>query len=184
MSSLYFFHLEKIKKQNVFPCKFLKKLKEPSLLCKKCVDQNNFIRTLEIHYKKGWFFHKIFDNSHLKNGKMEKAKIKKNSVFDGPLIINQSLLLSNQIFLILCIFIKRNVWYSRSLKILAIKRWFPFNFTKILQTHHFVVCGPKNFKLYLTFLLLAAFKMLFCRVYCCFRVIVIKLISTIFNEMK
>ena len=33
-------------------------------------------------------------------------------------------------------------------------------------------------------LLFAALKMLFCRVYCCFLVIVIKLISTIFNEMK
>ena len=44
--------------------------------------------------------------------------------------------------------------------------------------------GQKTLNFYLTFLLLAAFKMLFCRVYCCFRVIVIKLISTIFNEMK
>ena len=41
------------------------------------VTQQNFIRTLEIHYKEGWFFHKIFDNSHLKFGKMKKAKIKK-----------------------------------------------------------------------------------------------------------
>ena len=30
-------------------------------------------------------------------------------------------------------FIKPNVWYSWSLKILAIKRWFLFNFVKILQ---------------------------------------------------
>ena len=122
------------------------------------MDQKNFIRTLEIHYKKGWFFHKIFDNSHLKNVKMEKAKIKKNSVFDGPLIINQSLLLSNQIFLILCIFIKPNVWYSWSLKILAIKRWFPFNFAKSLQTHHFVVCGSKNFKLLPDISLVSSFQ--------------------------
>ena len=33
----------------------------------------------------------------------------------------------------LCIFIKPNVWYSWSLKILAIKRWFPFNFAKNLD---------------------------------------------------
>ena len=33
------------------------------------------------------------------------------------------------------------------LKVLAIKRWFPFNFAKILQDRHFVVGGPKTFKL-------------------------------------
>ena len=58
-----------------------------------------------------------------------------------------NMLLANQILHILCIFIKPNVWYSWSLKILAIKRWFPFNFAKILQGFHFVVGGPKNFKL-------------------------------------
>ena len=58
-----------------------------------------------------------------------------------------NMLLANQILHILCIFIKPNVWYSWSLKILAIKRWFPFNFAKILQGCHFVVGGPKNFKL-------------------------------------
>ena len=30
---------------------------------------------------------------------------------------------------------------------LAIKRWFTFNFTKNLQGRYFVVDGPKNFKL-------------------------------------
>ena len=58
-----------------------------------------------------------------------------------------NILLANQILHILCIFIKPNVWYSWSLKILAIKRWFPFNFAKTLQDRHFVVGGPKNFKL-------------------------------------
>ena len=58
-----------------------------------------------------------------------------------------NILLANQILHILCIFIKPNVWYSWSLKILAIKRWFPFNFAKTLQSRHFVVGGPKNFKL-------------------------------------
>ena len=43
----------------------------------------------------------------------------------------------------LCIFIKPNVWYSWSLKILAIKRWLPFNFINILQGCHFVVGRPK-----------------------------------------
>ena len=58
-----------------------------------------------------------------------------------------NILLANQILHILCIFIKPNVWYSWSLKILAIKRWFPFNFAKILQDRHFVVGGPKDVKL-------------------------------------
>ena len=57
------------------------------------------------------------------------------------------MLLLNQILYILWIFIKPNVWYSWSLKILAIKRWFPFNFAKILQGHDFVVGGTKKFKL-------------------------------------
>ena len=57
------------------------------------------------------------------------------------------MLLANQILHILCIFIKSNVWYSWSLKILVIKIRFLFNFAKILQSRHFVVGGPKNFKL-------------------------------------
>ena len=58
-----------------------------------------------------------------------------------------NILLANQILHILCIFIKPNVWYSWSLKILAIKRWFPFNFAIVLQGRHIVVGGPKTFKL-------------------------------------
>ena len=41
------------------------------------VTQQNLIRTLEIHYKKGQFFHKIFNSSQLKFGKMKNPKIKK-----------------------------------------------------------------------------------------------------------
>ena len=52
-----------------------------------------------------------------------------------------------QILHILRIFIKPNGWYSWSLKIWAIKRWFLFSFAKILQGRHFAVAGPKNFKL-------------------------------------
>ena len=52
-----------------------------------------------------------------------------------------------QILHILRIFIKPNGWYSWSLKIWAIKRWFLFSFAKILQGCHFIVGGPKNFKL-------------------------------------
>ena len=57
------------------------------------------------------------------------------------------MLLLNQILHILCVFNKPNVWYLWSLKILSLKSWFPFNFTKLLQGCHFVVGEPKNFKL-------------------------------------
>ena len=57
------------------------------------------------------------------------------------------MLLANQVLLTLCILIKPNVWCLWSLKILFIKRWFPFYFAIILQGRHFVVDGPKNFKL-------------------------------------
>ena len=58
-----------------------------------------------------------------------------------------NILFGNQILHILCNFIKPNVWYSWSLKLLAIKRRFPFQFAKILQDRHFLVGGPNNFKL-------------------------------------
>ena len=54
--------------------------------------------------------------------------------------------LTNQVLHIFWIFITANVWYSWSLKSLAIKIWFPFNFAKILQGRHFAVGGPKSFK--------------------------------------
>ena len=40
-----------------------------------------------------------------------------------------NILLAKQILHILCIFIKPNVWYFWSLKMLAIKTWFLFSFT-------------------------------------------------------
>ena len=58
-----------------------------------------------------------------------------------------NLLLANQTLLMLCILIKKNVWHSWSLKILTIKRWFPFNFAIILQGRYFVAGVTKNFKL-------------------------------------
>ena len=44
-----------------------------------------------MHYK-GWFFHEIFDNIHLKSGKTKKKKkpkLKKTSIFGSPLIVNK-----------------------------------------------------------------------------------------------
>ena len=81
-----------------------------------------------------------------------------------------------QIWNILCIFIKPNVWYSWRLKILAIKRWCLFNFAKTLQGRHFVVGGSKSFKHLAEFILRTALKILYYRVYCYFCVVVIKLI--------
>ena len=101
---------------------------------------------------------------------LEKWKRQWNKiVFSTDRFDKLNLLLENQILLILCIFNKPNVWYFWSLKILAIKRWFPFNFTKILQGRHFVMGEPENFKL----LPDISFD---CRVYCCFRVLATKLI--------
>ena len=85
-----------------------------------------------------------FDNSNLKFGKMKRQKFK-NGIFDAPLIASQTFsLLTNQI---LCIFIKTNVGYLCHFKILAILRWFPFNFAKILKDRYFLVVGSKSFKL-------------------------------------
>ena len=85
-----------------------------------------------------------------------------------------NILLANQILHILWIFIKPNVWYSWSLKILAIKRWFLLMVT--LQDRHFVVGGSKSFKHLAEFVLRTALKILYYRVNCYFCVLVIKLI--------
>ena len=47
----------------------------------------------------------------------------------------------------LCNSIKTNVWYLRSLEKLAIKMWFPFNFTKNIKDRHSVVVGSKTLNL-------------------------------------
>ena len=36
----------------------------------------NFVKIVEIYWKKEWFFSKTFDSSHLKFEKTKKAKIK------------------------------------------------------------------------------------------------------------
>ena len=62
-----------------------------SKVCRSKISELWRIGTLEIHYKKGWFFHKIFGNSHLKFGKTKKVKIR-NHHFHNPLIANQNFL--------------------------------------------------------------------------------------------
>ena len=138
-----FLSFRKNKETKCIPVQISKKFKRVTVsfskMCrsKMFVMKQKLLRTLEIHYK-------IFDNSHLKLEKRKRQKLK-NSIFDGLLIVNQTL--ANRILHILCIFIKPNVLYLRSLKILAIKRQLSFNFAKILQSRHFVVGGPKNIKL-------------------------------------
>ena len=100
-------------------------------------------------------------------------KIMKNTFYF--ILINWICLLANQILHILSIFIKPNVLYSWSLKILAIKRSFLVSFTKILQGRHFVVV-QKLSNFWQTFFSRAAFKILYCWVYCYFCVLAIKLI--------
>ena len=124
---------------------FKKKLKRPPFHCRRfmCrskifVTQQNFLRTLEVHFK-------IFD----KFGKRKKTKVK-NQHFRQPVNRKPKFRKLNfSLQIRFCsyypIFIKPNVLYSGSLKILANKRWFPSNLAKILQGRH-VVAGPKNFK--------------------------------------
>ena len=71
----YFFHLEKVKKQNEFLWKSQKILKGPPFYCQKRVDQRYWWRS-----RTSWeilISIKIFDNSHLKFGKRKLAKVKK-----------------------------------------------------------------------------------------------------------
>ena len=96
---------------------------------------------------------------NLKNWKRQKSK---NSIFDSPFTANQAwitelesrteFIICVSDLLILCISNTPNVWCLWSLKnlfvkILSIKRWFPFNFAKSLQGRTFMVAGPKHFKL-------------------------------------
>ena len=69
-----------------------------------------------------------------------------------------NMLLANHILYILCIFIKPNVWYSWSLKILAIKNGLPFNFAKVLQGCHFAVGGPKKLQIFSRYFFREIFK--------------------------
>ena len=73
-----FFHLEKTKETKCISIHTSKKFKRVAVsLSKMCrskvfTTKQRFLKTHEIHYK-------IFDNSHLKFGNREKAKIKKKA---------------------------------------------------------------------------------------------------------
>ena len=87
-----------------------------------------------------------------------------------------NILLANQILHMLCIFIKLNVWYSWSFKILAIKNDFRSILQKFYRAAILWWVEQKTSNFLQTFLLTATFKILYCRVYCYFCVLAIKLI--------
>ena len=112
-----------------------------------------------------------------KKKRKEKSQKLKNSMFDGPLIVNPiftqtEFIVAKLDFAHIMHFIKPNVWCLQSLKILTIERWFPFNFAKkFFQGCHFVVDGPKNFRLLVdisfesTNIVLANLKLFLCDCY-------------------
>ena len=144
--------------------------------------QQNYIRTIEIYYK-------IFDNSHLEFGKGKKAKIK-NSIFDGPLIVNQTF--SQTEFVIDKSYFAHIMHFHQNIcpifvkveNILSLKD----AFRSILQIFYRAVIlswvNLKTSNFQQTFRLIVTFKKLYCRVYCYFCVLDIKLIQTICKEMK
>ena len=89
-----------------------------------------------------------------------------------------NMLLANQILQILCIFIKSNVWYSWSLKILTMKRWFLICLIsqKFYRAAILWWTDQKTSNFYQTFLLRATFKILYWPAYCYFCVLAINLI--------
>ena len=131
---------------------------------KTLITYQKFIRTFKTHYKKEYFFIRLLTRLiwHLEKWKRHKLKpINRKPNFLHKLNLSSI----NQILLILCISIKSSVWNSWSLKILAIKRWFPFNFAKTLKGPLF--CGGGGQKIstfYQIFLLIVALIKLYCRV--------------------
>ena len=73
---------------------------------------------------------------------------------------------------------------SGKFQILAINRWFSFNFAKTLKGRQFAMGGPKASNFYQIFILTVVFKKMYCQVYGYFRDLIIKLILAIFNKKK
>ena len=119
---------------------FAKSHKSPLLICNRVKGAGQFLAT-----ERPWKIMKTTFFFHLKKLNM---------------------LLANQILQILCIFIKSNVWYSWSLKILTMKRWFLICSTS--QKFYRVAIFQKTSNFYQTFLLRATFKILYWQAYCYF----------------
>ena len=97
--------------------------------------------TLEIHYEKRRFFHKVFDNNQMKFGKIKKAKIKKKNIFDSPLILNQTF--SQTEFVIG----KSGFVHIMHFQLTKCLIFVKFKSLKILQGHHFLVRGAGEARL-------------------------------------
>ena len=96
-------------------------------------------------------FHKIFDKSYSKVGKIKKSEFPKLYVRQTgdrkQLFHNLNIVSAYWHLLKLCNSMKPNVWYLWNLEKAAIKMWFRFNFAKNLKDRHFVLGGLKNLKL-------------------------------------
>ena len=101
-------------------------------------------------------------------------RIVSSSTFWQKSFHNLNILSANWHFLKLCNSFKINVWHLRSLEKLAIKMCFPFNFAKKLKDRHFVMDRSENLKLE-TFFFVSVFEKIYCRVFCYFRLSVIKM---------
>ena len=74
--------MTKLKKQNAVPCKFPEKFKGPLFHCREILDHKHCwsgktLSILSIYFKTWKFFHKIFDKSCLKAGKIKKLEFQK-----------------------------------------------------------------------------------------------------------
>ena len=134
-------------KQNALPCKFFKKFKKPLFHCREVSDRKYWWsgKTLSVLSKIIWswkFFHKISDKNCLKVGEIKKSEFQKLCVWRSGNC--------KQRFFITWIFYQLTnlcsnyaiQWDQMSdtcLEKLAIKKWFPFNFTKKFKGPSF--CG-------------------------------------------
>ena len=99
-----------------------------------------------------FIFFLFFTIFYLKVGKIDRSEFQKLHVWrpgnrNHSFFIIHNTLSANWPLLKLRNSIKSNVWYLGNLEKLAIKMWFPFNFTKNLKDRRFVLGGSKNLKL-------------------------------------
>ena len=124
-----FFNLEK-KETKYISVEIKKKNKMAIVSLSKVCKSKNICDVIKIHKNLQNPLWKliVFSNHHLKFAKMKKKKKKKskNEHFWHP--VNS----------------QPNLSTNWSLKLLAMKTWFPFNAAKMLQGRHFVVAVPKK----------------------------------------